>query len=86
MGQVDLGAYYERGRGSLPKDESEAARLYKLSADQGNAVGEANLGFFYERGRGGLPKDESEAARLYRLSAEQGNENAQSALKRLQSN
>jgi len=39
------------GRGGLPKDDHEAARLYKLAADQGNANGQANLGFFYATGR-----------------------------------
>jgi len=28
---------YEFGRGGLPKDEREAARLYKIAAEQGNA-------------------------------------------------
>jgi TPR repeat protein len=52
-------------------DDSEAARLYKLAADQGDAQGQVNLGAFYEAGRGGMPKDEREAARLYRLAANQ---------------
>jgi TPR repeat protein len=64
-------------------DDSEAARLYKLAADQGDAQGQVNLGAFYETGRGGLPKDEREAARLYRLAADQGNVYAQAGLKRL---
>jgi TPR repeat protein len=59
--------------GGLPKDDRDAARLYKLAADQGNALGQLNLGLFYESGRGGLEKDEREAARLYRLAADQGN-------------
>ena len=37
------------GRGGLPKDDREAARLFELAADQGNADAQANLGFFYER-------------------------------------
>jgi TPR repeat protein len=61
----------------------EAARLYKLAADQGNAGAQSNLGFFYEQGRGGLQKDDREAARLYKLAADQGNAYAQAALKRL---
>jgi TPR repeat protein len=35
LGQVSLGLAYERPLGGLPKDEREAARLYKLAADQG---------------------------------------------------
>jgi TPR repeat protein len=64
-------------------DDREAARLYKLAADQGNADAQVNLGFFYENGRGGLPKDDPEAARLYKLAADQGNSWAQDALTRL---
>ena len=43
------------------RDDREAARLYKLAADQGNAQAQANLGTFYLDGRGGLPKDDREA-------------------------
>jgi TPR repeat protein len=68
----------------LPKDDREAARLYKLAADQGDAGGQVSLGFFYETGRGGLSKDNREAVRLYKLAADQGNEYAQAALKRLE--
>ena len=50
----------------------EAARLYKLAADQGNASGQVKLGRFYEEGRGGLPQNKPEAARLYKLAADQG--------------
>ena len=70
--QNNLGVFYEQGRGGLPKDEREAARLYKLAADQGNARAQANLGLFYSEGRGGLPKDDREAARLFKLAADQG--------------
>jgi HJR/Mrr/RecB family endonuclease len=66
-----------QGRGGLPKDEKEAARLYELAADQGNAAAQCNLGVFYEDARGGLEKDENEAARLYKLAADQGNSEAQ---------
>jgi TPR repeat protein len=45
-------------------DDREAARLYKLAADQGNASAQYNLGVFYESGRGGLPQDDCEAACL----------------------
>ena len=50
--------------------DSEAAHLYKLAADQGNASAQVSLGAFYETGRGGLPKDDREAASLYKLAAE----------------
>jgi len=77
---VILGQMYEHGRGGLPKDDREAVRLYKLAADQGNAIGQTTLGVFYESGRGGLPKDDREAARLYKLAADQGNAAAQAYL------
>src|SRR5262249_438719 len=78
--QAQLGFSYEHGRNGLPKDEREAARLYKLAADQGDAWAQAQLGFFHAQGRGGLPKDEHEAARLYKLAADQGDSTAQSNL------
>ena len=43
-------------------DDREAARLYKLAADQGDAYGQNNLGLFYDNGRGGVPKDVQQAA------------------------
>jgi TPR repeat protein len=64
-------------------DDREAARLYKVAADQGNPVAQVSLAEFYETGRGGLPKDDREAARLYKLAADQGNVYAQAGLKRL---
>jgi TPR repeat protein len=60
---------YLDGLGGLLKDEREAVRLFKLSADQGSALGQVSLGLAYERALGGLPKDEREAARLYKLAA-----------------
>ena len=67
------------GRG-VPKDDREAARLYGLAADQGNALAQVSLGVFYENGRGGLPSDDREAARLYKLAADQGNATGQTYL------
>jgi TPR repeat protein len=58
----------------------EAARIYRLAADKGDAWAQSNLALFYSQGRGGLPKDEREAARLYKLAAEQGNAAAQNNL------
>jgi putative tryptophan/tyrosine transport system substrate-binding protein len=68
------------GRGGLPQSDEEAARYYRLAADQGNAFAQSNLGFLYEKGRGGLPSDDAEAARLYRLAAGQGVPFAQNKL------
>jgi TPR repeat protein len=44
IGQVNLGVFYEYGRGGLTRDVREAARLYKLSADQGNEAASRALG------------------------------------------
>jgi TPR repeat protein len=62
-------------------DYVEAARLYRLAADQRDATGQAYLGDFYEQGKGGLPKNVGEAVRLYRLAAQAGNTYAQQHLK-----
>jgi restriction system protein len=59
LGQHNLGSFYRYGRGGLPKDDQEAARLFKPAADQGNAWAKAQLASF-------------EAARLYKLVADQG--------------
>jgi hypothetical protein len=58
----------------------EAARLYRLAADQGNPDGEAGLAGFHEKGLGGLPKNDEEAARLYKFAADQGSAAGQNGL------
>jgi putative ABC transport system substrate-binding protein len=73
MAESNLGFFYESGRGGLPKDDGEAARLYQRAAARGNPWGQNNLGRFYEAGRGGLTADDREAARLYKLAADRGN-------------
>jgi TPR repeat protein len=61
---------YYSGEG-VAKDRAEAARLYRLAADQGNAMAQYSLGLMYSSGEG-VAKDEAEAARLFRLAADQG--------------
>jgi TPR repeat protein len=63
--------------GGLPKDDTQAAKLFKLASDQGNADAQAKLGVFFRDGRGGLPKDDTQAAQLFKLAADQGNADAQ---------
>jgi hypothetical protein len=75
--QAHLGFDYSLGRGGLAKDDREAVRLFKLSANQGDAFAQVTLGVFYATGRGGLTKDDREAVRLYKLAADQGNAAAQ---------
>ena len=61
---------YDRG------DYVEAAKWYRLAAEQGNKVAQNNLGVLYAEGNG-VPQDYTEAAKWYRLAAEQGYSRAQ---------
>jgi TPR repeat protein len=61
---------YGTGQG-LPEDLTEAARLFKLAADQGDAGAQFNLGVVYANGDG-VPQDLTKAARLIKLAADQG--------------
>jgi TPR repeat protein len=70
--QWRVGFYYQNGEIGLPKNETEAARYYKLAAAQGHPLGQAFLGGLYLRGAGGLPLNAVEAARLLKLAADQG--------------
>jgi TIR domain/Sel1 repeat len=79
VAQVQLGYRYSTGQG-VAVNKHEAARLYRLSADQGHAGAQCNLGVLYEQGLGGLPKDGREAVRLYKLAADKGDAGAQANL------
>jgi len=75
--QWALGFRYEYGRGA-PQDAAEAARWYRLAAEQGYISGPTSLEVIYPDGRSGaVPKDHVDAARWYRLAAEQGDADAQ---------
>ena len=69
-GQFMLGVMYGSGAG-VPKDNTEAEKWYRLSAQQGLITAQHYLGFMYYNGLGVL-KDYSEAAKWFRLSAKQG--------------
>jgi TPR repeat protein len=56
----------------MRRDPVEAVRLYRLSAEQGNARAQANLSNAYIKGEG-VAVDYAEAMRWARLSADQGN-------------
>jgi TPR repeat protein len=72
-----LAGEYEKGVAAYNQGNfEEAARLYTLSADQGNADAQLRLGLMYEIGFG-IKQDYKEAARLYTLSANQGNSDGQ---------
>ena len=61
----------------VPEDDAEAARWFRLAADQGLAGAQYdNLGNMYADGRG-VPEDDAEAARWFRLAADQGLAGAQ---------
>ena len=74
--QFDLGGHLFRGDLGIAQDDAEAARWYRLAADQGLANAQGNLGFMYRNGRG-VPQDDAEAVRWYHLAADQGDANAQ---------
>jgi len=71
---------YALGEG-VPKDDAEAARLYRLAAEQGEAGAQFILGRMYSNGDG-VPEDDVEAVRWWRLAAEQGHASAQTNLGR----
>jgi uncharacterized protein len=64
-----LGAYSR-------SDYAEAARWFRLAADQGDAEAQTSLGYLYLFGQG-VPQNDAEAVRLYRLAADQGFARAQ---------
>ncbi len=66
---------YYNGWG-VPQDYKEAAKWYRLGAEQGDADAQNNLGAMYDHGQG-VPQDDKEAVRWYRLAAEQGCADAQ---------
>lgn len=66
----NLGVCYENGFG-IEKNVVEAARLYKLAADQGFSYGQFLLAICYKNGIG-VNLDKQESFRLYRLSGENG--------------
>ena len=72
------GSKYYHGQG-VTQNYGEAARLFRLAADQGSADAQEYLGRMHYYGEG-LPKDAVEAARWYRLAAEQGLPSAQTQL------
>lgn len=59
---------YGNGRG-VPKDENEALRWRRMSADNGNADAMQSIGYAYEKGDG-VPQDYAEALRWFKKAAE----------------
>ena len=73
---------YENGLG-VPRDFGEAAKWYRMAAEQGSAASQNNLGALYERGHG-VPQDNTLALDLYRQAAKKGDANAVSNAHRLE--
>ena len=70
---------YKHGQG-VQQDHDEAARWYRLAAEQGNANAQNNLGTMYADGQG-VKKDDAEALRWWRKAADQGHAKAQEQLR-----
>ena len=67
-----------KGQG-VPQDYAEAARWYRIAADQGHADAPYDLGLMYQKGQG-VPQDYAAAMKWYRIAAEQGDADAQNNL------
>ncbi len=71
---VAVALMYDSGM-EVAKDQSEAARWYRIAADKGNPEGQNSLGSMYQAGEG-VPRDYEQALRLYSLAANQGHAEA----------
>ena len=78
--QFALGLMYETGENRIGPSDVEAARLYRLAADQGLEEAQFRLAVFYAEGRG-VTQDTEEAIRLYYEAALQGNSASQSGIR-----
>ena len=58
---------------------AEAARVCRISAEEGDAKAQSSLAYMYSHGEG-VPKDNTEAVRWYRKSADQGDARGQNGL------
>jgi len=70
-GQFALGVMYFTGGAAVRKDMAEAARWFRLAAEQGHAKAQSLLGGMYWDGSG-VPKDRGEAERWYRMAIDKG--------------
>lgn len=73
--QYLVGLLYDEGGTDLAIDRAEAARWYRLAAEQGHAAASNNLGLLHYRGDG-VARDPEEALRLYRAAAAAGHARA----------
>ena len=73
--QFEIGKKHYNGEG-VARDSAEAAKWYRLSAEQGHSGAQCNLGLMYRWGYG-VKQDYSEALKWCRLAAYEGNSEAQ---------
>jgi len=59
----------------VPRNESEAVRLWREAAEAGNPSAQWNLGFAHSNGQYGLARDDAAAARWYQRAASGGHSN-----------
>ena len=60
---------------SVPQDNSEAVKWYRLAAEQGSASAQYNLGLMHYKGKG-VATDNVQAHLWWALAAAKGHENA----------
>ncbi|KAH3742515.1 sel1 repeat family protein [Pelomyxa schiedti] len=82
---ANLASIYTRGQG-VPKDLSEAFKLYSRAALLGNNDSPLNVGRCWELGTGTPTRDAREAMRWYRIADSRGNTNAKKAVKAMMKN
>jgi TPR repeat protein len=64
---------------SVPQNDAEAIKWWRLAAEQGQAGAQHNLGYMYQSGTS-VPQNDAEGVRLYRLAAKQGIARSQASL------
>ena len=74
MSQIAMGFLFFSGQG-VQKDYGEAARWYRLAADQGNASGQHSLGRMYAAGLG-VSQDPVTAYKWFNLAVGNGDTTA----------
>ena len=72
--QAQLGSFYASGEG-VAQDHAEAAKWFRLAAEQGVPEAQNVLGLMYAAGAG-VPKDDGEALVWFNLAARAGNQDA----------
>ena len=73
-----MGVSYENGLG-VPRDFGQAAKWYRLAAEQGYAAAQFRLGVSYDLGQG-VVQNYGEAIKWYRAAIAQGDAAAQNSL------